>query len=446
MHLAEALRWLDSHQNLEGFRATRHLGGPPLPVAGASDGLSLDSMTELMESLGDPHRAFRSIHVTGTNGKGSVVRFVDAILRQLGLSVARYTSPHLERINERLVWDGRPITDSELAAVITLLADIEPQLSAPASYFELLTAAAYAWFAEVGAEVAAVEVGLLGQFDATNVIDGDVAVVTNIGKDHTDGVGEWRRRVLEEKAGIIGAESHVVVGAQLEADLLDIVTARPHREMWVAGFDFGVEDDRLAVGGHVVSIRTPYGLTDPLFVPLHGAYQPFNVATAVASVEAFLGRSVDDDLVNEALAGVEVPGRFEVVRRTPTLILEGAHNPDGARAAKYTLDTEFARLGSWILVVGFLNGKDPGEMLDALGAADFDAVIVCEPSWSRAIPAEVVGETARARRLPVEVVADPNAALGRALAVAGEEDLVMVSGSLYLVGEVRRQARSVIED
>ncbi len=159
MRIAEALGWLDSHQNLEGHRANRMRSGGALPVAGQTDGLSLAAMTELMTALGDPHLAFRSIHVTGTNGKGSVTRFADAILRNLGLSVARYTSPHLERLNERIVWDGREITDDELAAVLTLLSQIAPTLEQPLSYFELLTAAAFVWFAEVGAEVAVVEVG-----------------------------------------------------------------------------------------------------------------------------------------------------------------------------------------------------------------------------------------------------------------------------------------------
>ena len=446
MRIAEALRWLDSHQNLEGRRANRtgSATSSTLPIAGQTEDLSLDAIEQLLAAIGDPHRAFRSIHITGTNGKGSVARMCDAILRDIGLSVGRYTSPHLERLNERFVWDDTEITDDELAAILTLFAQVVPTLNARPSYFELLTAAAFAWFADQGAEVAVVEVGLLGRFDATNVIDADVAVITNIGKDHTDGADGWQLRVADEKAGIIKSGSHVILGAPL-GELQRIFEAEPHRDLWVAGTHFSIEDDQLGVGGHMVTISTPNGQTEPVFLPLYGAYQPHNLATAVAAVEAFLGRAVDTE-VYEALGGLTIPGRFEIARREPTVVLEGAHNPDGARVAKYTLDTEFARLGSWILVIGFLNGKDPAEMFEAIGARDFDAVIVCEPTWSRALRAADVGAIAEKMQLPVEVVADPNEALRRALAVTSDEDLILVAGSLYVVGEVRATARATDTD
>ena len=450
MNISEALRWLEAQQNLEGHRATRHSSGqaapsPALPVAGQTEALSLEPMRKLMAALGEPQRAFRSIHITGTNGKGSCGRFIDAILRELGLSVGRYSSPHLERLNERLAWDGRTIGDEELAAVLTLVAEIVPTLDCSPSYFEILTAAAFAWFADMGCEVAVIEVGLLGRFDATNVIEADVAVITNIGKDHTDGVGDWRLRVAHEKAGIIKPLSHVILGAPME-HLGPIFDSEPHRALWESPADFSVEEDQLAVGGHQVIVRTPNGVTEPIFLPLFGAYQPLNLATSVAAGEAFLGRSIEHEVYEAALSQLDMPGRFEIARREPTVILEGAHNPDGARAARYTLETEFARLGSWVLVVGLLNGKDPAEMLQAFGAADFDAVIVCEPTWSRAVPARDVAEVARSLDLSVEVVPDPNQALRRALAVTSDEDLILVAGSLYLVGEVRANARSVDTD
>ncbi len=293
--------------------------------------------------------------------------------------------------------------------------------------------------------MAVIEVGLLGRFDATNVVDADVAVITNIGKDHTDGAGDWRQRIAEEKAGIIKPDSHVILGAPMD-DLRPTFEAETHRALWVSPVDFSVEDDQIAVGGHQVIVRTPNGTTEPIFVPLYGAYQPHNLATAVAASEAFLGRSVEPEVYEAALIDIDMPGRFEIARREPTVILEGAHNPDGARVAKYTLDTEFARLGSWVLVIGFLNGKDPAEMFEAIEASDFDAVIVCEPTWSRALRAADVAEIARSLHLDVEVVPDPNQALRRALAVTSDEDLIIVAGSLYVVGEVRATARSVDTD
>ena len=268
MKIAEALRWLDSHQNLEGQRAKRHGAATPtaLPVAGQTETLSLAAIEELLAAVGDPHRSFRSIHITGTNGKGSVARMSDAILRDLGLSVGRYTSPHLERLNERFVWDDKEISNDELAEILTFLAPIVATMKATPSYFELLTAVAFVWFANNGAEVAVVEVGLLGRFDATNVIDADVAVITNVGKDHTDGADGWQRNVAGEKAGIIKPGSHVILGAPM-GDLKPIFEAEPHRELWSAPDEFALEDDDLAVGGHMVTVRTPHGLTEPIFLP-----------------------------------------------------------------------------------------------------------------------------------------------------------------------------------
>jgi dihydrofolate synthase/folylpolyglutamate synthase len=193
----------------------------------------------------------------------------------------------------------------------------------------------------------------------------------------------------------------------------------------------------MAVGGRIIDLRTPGQTYEQLYVPAHGSHQGENVATAVAAVEAFFGRPTPEDLLNEALAGVRFPGRFELVAHDPTVILDGAHNPDGARAAYKTLTEEFARLGSWVLVVGLLSGKDPAEMLLALGAQDFDAVICTEPNWSRAIAAEDIALAASALGISAEVVRKPVEALLRARAVTADDDLILVAGSLYVVGEVR---------
>ena len=192
MDISTAIGWLESHTNLEGHGNKAGERAASLPTAGDTDDLSLAPMTELLGLLGDPHTAFRTIHITGTNGKGSTANIITRLLAATELSVGLYTSPNLERINERIVWDGRWIPDEDLARILTLLREVLPLMEATPSRFELLTAAAFVYFAEVGAEVAVIEVGLLGRFDATNVIDPDVAVITNIGKDHTDGVGDWQ--------------------------------------------------------------------------------------------------------------------------------------------------------------------------------------------------------------------------------------------------------------
>ncbi len=435
MDYRSALTFLDQHTNLEGNRSGRFT--PAMPTAGQVEGLSLDPMLALMSAVGDPHEAFRSIHITGTNGKGSTARVAAATLRNMDLSVGLYSSPNLEKVNERISWDGKDISDDEFARVLGLLASVEPLIDRVPSRFELLTAAAFIYFAEQGVDVAVVEVGLLGRYDATNVLDADVAVVTNVGKDHTDGVEGWERAVAKEKAGIIKPDSHVVLGAPMD-DLRSIFEAeQPDAPMWVAGRDFEVESNELAVGGRIIDLRTPGETYDQLFVPVHGAHQGANVAAGITAVEAFFTRPTPEELVTEAVGSLTLPGRFEVVGGEPTVILDGAHNPDGARSAKNTLNEEFARLGSWVLVVGMLSGKDPVEMLLALGAPDFDAVICTEPNWSRAIPADEIAAAATSLGLVPEVVRKPVEALNRALSVTAADDLILIAGSLYVVGEIR---------
>lgn len=439
MDYHSALRYLDDHTNLEGNRGDRF--SPAMPTAGATSGLSLEPMRELLGVLGDPHLAYRSVHITGTNGKGSAARVISAIIQATDLSVGTYTSPNIERINERLMWGGEVISDEDFGQVIGLLAGVEGLLEHTPSRFELLTAAAFVWFAEKAVDVAVVEVGLLGRYDATNVIDGDVAIVTNIGKDHTDGAIGWREVVANEKAGIIKPASHVILGSSMEG-LKPIFEAEGPAALWTAGEDFRVESNRLAVGGRSIDLITPAGTYDELFVPFHGAHQGDNVATAIAGAEAFFGRAIERELIEFALAGVELPARFEVVGREPVIIVDGAHNPDGARAVATTLDEAFARLGSWVLVIGLVGSKDPREMLEAFGATDFDAVICCEAAWSRSIPATEIAAAAAALGMSAEVVKDPAEAVARALAVTADNDLIFVSGTHYIAADARAVART----
>ena len=428
MNLREALDYLDRHVNLEAR-------------AGRIEGLSIDPMVQLLSMLGDPHRAYPVIHVTGTNGKGSTSRIISSLLTASGLTVGTYLSPHLERLNERICRQLEPIPDDELADVISLLAGVEPLLERTPSWFELMTAAAFAWFAETAVDVAVVEVGLLGRYDATNVVEAQIAVLTNIGKDHTDGAEGWEQAIASEKAGIVKPGSHVVLGAPF-GDLRGVVEAEGPDAIWERGVDFDVVESRVAVGGQQLALTTPGGRYDELFLPLHGSHQADNAATAVAAVEAFFGRPTDNDVVEAGLSAVQVPGRFEVLGRSPTVIVDGAHNREGARAARATLDADFARLGSWVLVVGMLRGKDPAEVLEALDVASFDAVICCQPSWSRALPAAELAAAAQRLGAEAEVIADPLEAMARALAVTSDEDLVLVTGSLYVVGELRPALRA----
>lgn len=424
MNLAAALRYLDAHTNLEA-------------TAGRVEGLSLDRMRRLAHTLGDPQDAFGVLHVTGTNGKGSVARMATALLRAQGLSVGTYTSPHLERINERIAWDGDPIGDDSLGDVIGTIAGVEDISGVTPSYFEILTAAALWWFADVAVDVAVLEVGMLGRYDATNVADATVAVCTNVGRDHTDGRGDWRAAIAGEKSDIVKGRTEVLVLGETDIALRPIFTEAGAGATWVLDEDFGCEVDRLAVGGHLVDLRTPGALHEDVFLPVHGGHQSTNAAIATAACEAFTGRAPDAEVVAEAFAGVTLPGRFEIMGHEPTIILDAAHNPDGAEAAARTLAEELTLTGSVLMVVGLLGGRDPGEMLEALGADEAGFVVACTPDSPRAIPAPEVAAAADRMGVVSEAVSNPVEALHRASALASVEDVILVAGSLYVVGPIR---------
>lgn len=411
-------------------------------VAGRVEDLKLDGMRRLCDVLGDPQHDQPTVHITGTNGKGSVARMVTQLLAVHDLTVGTYTSPHLETINERITRNGESIADDALANVLSDLAAVEPLLDRPSSYFELLTAAAYRWFSDEAVAAAVVEVGLLGRFDATNVVDATVAVLTNVGFDHTDGAEGWRRRVAEEKAGIAKPNSTFVVG-EADPDLTDVFASTPAEALWRRDVDFACTANRLAVGGRVLDLRTPGAQYDDVFVPLHGAHQGDNASVALAAAEAFFDRPLDPDLVVEAFASVRNPGRFEVIGREPLVVLDGAHNPDGAAALADTLAEGFIQVGAQLLVIGVLTGRDPYELLDTLGAADAALVICCTPPSPRGLPADDLATIARslgANARAVPVVGD---ALRTALDVAVPADLVLVAGSLYTVGAARAAARRI---
>jgi dihydrofolate synthase/folylpolyglutamate synthase len=431
-----ALAYLDAHIDHE-----KTIG----ISAGHVAGLSLDRMRQVVGVLGDPQGDYPVLHITGTNGKGSTARMITALMAAHQLTVGTYASPHLEHVTERISRNLEPIEPEELARVLGELAGLEDQrfFDDRPSYFELLTAAAFSWFSQVAVDAAVVEVGLLGRFDATNVADGQVAVVTNVGKDHTDGRGDWRRRVAGEKAGIVKPGSHLVLG---EADpaLRELFTGEGAAEVWVRDDDFGVVTDRLALGGHVVDLRTPFGEHGEVFLPVHGAHQADNAALAVAAVEAFFGRAVEAEVVAEAFAGLTLPGRFEVLHRAPVLVLDGAHNADGARAAAATLADEFAIAGTRHWVLGVLGGRDLDEMIDALGVAPGDRVVATTPPSPRGVPATELAEVVADREIDVEAVADVERAVERAWSRArdaGESDLVVVTGSIYTAGAGRTACR-----
>jgi dihydrofolate synthase/folylpolyglutamate synthase len=436
--LPESLAWLDSHLD--------HESSSQGIAAGQVDGLDLDGMRDLVSLLADPQHDVPVVHVTGTNGKGSVAAMATALLQAHGLSVGTYTSPHLERLNERMRRDGEPIGDEDLAEVLDGLRAVEPLLAVRPTWFELVTAAAFRWFAEAPVDVAVVEVGLLGRFDATNVVDARVAVVTGIGGDHTDFRPGWEQVVAGEKAGIITPTSTAVLG-RMEHTLRAVFAAEGPERLWAEDVDFEVLADRAALGGRMLDLSGALGRYDEVFVPLHGAHQGHNAAVAVAAVEAFFDRALEPDVVRDGLSVVRLEGRCEVVAHQPLVILDGSHNPDALRALAATVEDEFAAAGSRIVVVGMLAGRDPDAAVAAVAEMRPD-LVVCTTADAdgRGLPAAALASACDRAGLTHESVADPAAALARALGRGQEDDLVVVTGSFRLVAPARAAVRALLGD
>ncbi|HEY3703011.1 MAG TPA: Mur ligase family protein [Acidimicrobiales bacterium] len=423
--LEEALEWLDGHVNLEAIETGRADATP-----------TLERMRRLTELMGDPQRAYPVVHLTGTNGKGSTARVLTSLLGARGLRVGTYISPHLERINERLTADGEPIADDELADLLAAVAALEPLLERPPTWFEIVTAAAFRWFADIAVDVAVIEVGLGGTWDATNVADAQVAVVTNVSLDHVGILGPTLGDIAAEKAGIVKPDSVLVLG-ETDPALAAVFTRAAAAEVWERGSAFACESNRLAHGGRLLDLRTIGGRYPDVFLPLHGAHQGDNAAVALAAAEAFFGAPLPDELVRSALSAVRNPGRMEVVGRRPLCLLDGAHNPAGARAAGATLAEEFAGADRRVVVLGLLGGRDPVEMLEALDPSHIVLVVACPPPSPRALPPAEVASAAAQMGLAVEVASSVADGVALARARAGPEEMLLVTGSLYTVGAAR---------
>jgi dihydrofolate synthase/folylpolyglutamate synthase len=399
-------------------------------------------MASLAALLGSPQLEYPIVHVTGTNGKTSSARLAAALLVEQGLSVGTYTSPNLERVNERIAWNGHDIDDQALDELLALVATIEPHLPEVPSFFEILTGVAYRWFADVAVDASVVEVGLGGRFDATNVADGRVAAVTNVSVDHVEYLGPTVLDIADEKAGIVKPGATLVLG-ETDPSVQGPFLRRGAARVLTRGRDFGVTANRVAHGGRVLDLFTPGARYEELFLSLHGAHQADNAAVAVAAAEAFLDRPLAAEVVAGVCGRARAPGRLEVVGHGPLVLLDGAHNVAGAHALREALAEEFPAAGR-TLVVGLLREKDPPAMLEAFGVPDADRVVVCEPPSPRAHPAADVA--AAARRLGqtadrVETVPDVGEALAAALAVTPPWGQVVVTGSLYVAGAARAAAR-----
>ncbi len=421
---------------------------------------SLDRIKAIMDVLGEPQRAYPSIHITGTNGKTSTARMVDALLRELNLRTGRTTSPHLTEIRERICVDGEPISRERFTEIYDELkpyADlVDSREPFKLSFFEFTTAMAYAAFAEAPVDVAVIEVGLGGTWDATNVIDGSVAVVTPISLDHTHLLGDNVRDIAEEKSGIIKPGA-VAVFSQQPVEAAEVLMRRAAEvgaTVAREGLEFGVIERQLAVGGQQLHIKGLSQEYEDVYLPLHGAHQAGNAACAIAAVEAFLGAGqggggLDPEVVRAAFAKVSSPGRLEVVRRNPAVILDAAHNPGGAEATAQAISEEFT-FEHLVGVFAAMKDKDVRGVLEAFEPV-VDEIVVTRNNSLRSMPVEELAALAEevfgeGRVSAVERLDD---AIDRALELAesGVPDAslggagVLVTGSVVTAGDAGRLLR-----
>lgn len=412
---------------------------------------SLGRIARLMEYLGDPQKSYPVIHIAGTNGKTTTSRMIDSLLSAFGLRVGRYTSPHLEFLTERISLEGKPIDQQRF---IDTYNDIKPyidlvdsELDVPLTFFEVMTALAFAAFADAPVDVAVVECGLGGEWDATNVADGAVSVITPIGFDHMEYLGHTLTEIAATKAGIIKPGSTAILAQQDTEAAMALLKHATEVGAVVAreGIEFAVQSRNVAVGGQWLSLQGLHGTYEEIFLPLFGEHQAHNAAVALAAVEAFLGgaggQQLNNDPVHLGFAAVQSPGRLEVVRRSPTVILDAAHNPHGARALAKALSESFT-FDRLIGVVAVLADKDVRGVLEQLEPV-LDGIVVTASTSPRAMSFEDLYQLATEIFESQRVMRSPDlaSALDTAIGLSETENVggagVIVTGSVVTVGQAR---------
>jgi dihydrofolate synthase/folylpolyglutamate synthase len=414
----------------------------------------LDATRRVLELLGDPQQMYGVIHIAGTNGKTSTARIIDSLLRAHGLRTGLMTSPHLHRVNERIVIDGEVISDR---ALVENWADVEPFIAmvdaellasgrAPLTYFEALTVLGFAAFADAPIDVAVVEAGMGGEWDATNVANADVAVLTPIALDHMEFLGTTIAEIARTKSGIIKPATRVVSAEQKPEAWTEIVTACERFEAPLAtlGRDFSILAMDMAVGGQMISVSGLSREYSGLFLPLFGDHQATNAAVAIAAVESFLGNGTQPlgfEIVEEGISLAQSPGRLQIIANKPTVIVDAAHNPHGADSLTRALMTSFS-FERVICVVGVLAEKDVVGIIEALDPV-VDHFVVTQSQSDRAISVADLADAVAAIAGPdrVDSRANSDDALARALDLAGLDDGIVVTGSITLVAEVTQGMR-----
>lgn len=410
--------------------------------------LGLDRVRALAHALGDPQSSYRTVHVVGTNGKSSTTRFIAGILQAHGCKVGAYVSPHLVSLAERQMVNGVPTTDDEfyrlVARIMPVAAVLEAELpeGERLTQFEVLTAAAFLHFKEQKCDVAVIEAGLGGRWDATSIISSDVQVVTTIGLEHTQLLGETTLAILEEKAAVIPAGGHVMAGPLDEAvrARLGEICADRGADLRVFGEDVSLLADPDQATFDVFGENDFY---PDLRLSVLGSYQRTNAAVAVGAAELFLGKGLDQEALSAALLETRVPGRLEVISAQPLCILDGAHNPPGMAEMVRSLDRILARRRV-IGVISILRDKGAVEMLSDL-APLCDVLFITQNTNPRSYPAEELAKLVEATKKGPEVFidADPRSALMSAYRLANSNQVILVTGSLYLISDLKRSLAGV---
>jgi dihydrofolate synthase/folylpolyglutamate synthase len=409
---------------------------------------TLERVQRLTELLGDPQKAYPVVHLTGTNGKTSTARMIDSLLREAGLRTGRFTSPHLESVRERITLNGEPVSEQLFVEAYTEIAPyldvVDAEQEHPLSFFEVITAMAFAVFADAPVDVAIIEVGLGGTWDATNVADGVVSVITPIAVDHAHILGADPVTIAGEKSGIIKQGGTAVI-AQQSYEVQEVLQRRAAEvgsQVVREGAEFGITSRTVAVGGQLISIKGLAGEYEEIFLPLHGEYQAHNAATALAAVEALLGATeqtdgrVTNEVVQAGFAEVTSPGRMEVVRTGPTVIVDAAHNPHGAEATAATVSEAFA-FNPLIGVVGVMKDKDVYGVLEAYEPI-METIVCTRNSFDRSMPAEELGEIAAEVFGEDRVIVRPRLldAIDEALRLAEQDAIAFGSGGVLITGSV----------
>lgn len=415
----------------------------------------IEATRRAVELLGDPQRSFRVLHITGTNGKGSTARIADALLRAHGLRTGVLTSPHLERVNERIMIDGEPVSDEafargyeDIAPFLEMVdAELAEQGERRLTFFEAFTVLAFAVMADAPVDVAVLEVGMGGTWDSTNVADGDVAVITPIALDHTNRLGTTVEAIAKEKAGIIKPDA-IVVAAEQQPEALAVLEARAEQvgaRLLVEGRDFSVSQQQVAVGGQLIGVKGLAAEYLDQLVPLMGAHQGHNAALALVAVESFLGggtQPMTAEVLADGFAAVTSPGRLDTIGSDPLVVIDAAHNPHGAASLRAALG-EYLGLERVTLVLGVLVGKDATGVLTELESV-VDEVVVTQSTSERAMDADELAVQAVAVLGADRVLVEPDleTAVETARDAAVDRDgAVVVTGSITLLGDVLAHAR-----